>query len=136
MPTILVVDDDRAIRDVVCFALTRAGFEVQQAADGVAALRQFRIAPADLIVLDVLMPELDGTDVCRTLRRTSSVPILFLSSKDDEIDRIVGLEIGGDDYLVKPFSPRELVARVRAILRRSAGAAPEPMRHGLLALDA
>ena len=124
MATILVVDDDRAIRDVVCFALTRAGFEVQQAADGAAALRQFRAAPADLIVLDVLMPELDGTDVCRTLRRTSSVPILFLSSKDDEIDRVVGLEVGGDDYLVKPFNPRELVARVRTVLRRAGGSAP------------
>ena len=136
MATILVVDDDRAIRDVVCFALTRAGFAVQQAGDGARALQQFRTAPADLIVLDILLPELDGTDVCRTLRRTSTVPILFLSSKDDEIDRVVGLEVGGDDYLTKPFSPRELVARVRAILRRSTGATPEPLRHGLLALDA
>jgi two-component system OmpR family response regulator len=135
MPTILVVDDDRAIREVVCFALTRAGHATLQAADGAAALRQIRAAAVDLIVLDVVMPEMDGTDVCRELRRTSAVPILFLSSRDDEVDRVVGLELGGDDYMTKPFSPRELVARVRAILRRSHGIEPEQIRHGDLVLD-
>ncbi|HEX7970008.1 MAG TPA: response regulator transcription factor [Stellaceae bacterium] len=140
MAKILIVDDDPAIREVVGFALGRAGFETVEASDGKAALERFAAAKPDLVVLDVLMPGLDGIEVCRELRRRGSVPILFLSSKDDEVDRIVGLEIGGDDYLVKPFSPRELVARVKALLRRAA--APEPpagaatvLRHGRLSLD-
>src|SRR4051794_30040942 len=105
-PTILIVDNDKAIRDVLSFALGRAGFTVREAGDGRAALASFTAGGADLVVLDVMLPEMDGIEVCRTLRRTSTVPILFLSSRDDEIDRIVGLEIGGDDYLAKPFSPR------------------------------
>src|SRR5882762_3938632 len=124
MARILIVDDDPAIRDVVRFALRKAGFETVEADDGRAALAQFAETAPDLVVLDVLMPELDGGEVCRRLRRTSTVPILFLSSKDDEIDRVVGLEIGGDDYVVKPFSPRELVARVKALLRRAGIEAP------------
>jgi two-component system OmpR family response regulator len=138
---ILIVDDDAAIREIVRFALEKANFTVVEATDGAAALGQFRAAAPDLIVFDILMPELDGTEVCRTIRGESPVPILFLSSKDDEIDRIVGLEIGGDDYLAKPFSPRELVARVKAILRRSSGP-PEArpvtdgvLRDGRLTLD-
>jgi two-component system, OmpR family, response regulator len=147
-PRILVVDDDPAIRDVVGFALTRAGFAVATAADGRAALARFAAEGAALIVLDVMLPELDGIEVCRALRRTSAVPILFLSSRDEEVDRVVGLEIGGDDYLTKPFSPRELVARVRAVLRRQAPpvlaeavpVSPAPterpvLRHNRLALD-
>ena len=118
MRRILVVDDDAHIRDVVSFALRRAGFEALEAADGRGALSVFEADTPDLIVLDVLMPELDGIDVCQSIRRTSNVPILFLSSKDEEVDRIVGLEVGGDDYVTKPFSPRELVARVRAMFRR------------------
>ncbi len=119
---VLVVDDDPAIREVVGFALRKAGFRTEEAADGREALVQFgRLAPS-LLVLDINMPELSGTDVCRTIRGTSSVPIVFLSSNDDEIDRVLGLELGGDDYVTKPFSPRELVARVRAVLRRAAGA--------------
>src|ERR1700680_1209980 len=121
MAKILIVDDDPAIRDVVRFALTRAGFEAVEAAEGPAALGAFAAAVPDLVVLTVLLPGLDGIEVCRELRRRSSVPILFLSSKEDEVDRVVGLELGGDDYIGKPFSPRELVARVRALLR---GAAP------------
>lgn len=121
--TILIVDDDAHIRKVVRFALEKAGYAALEAADGREALVRFEAAPPDLVVLDVLMPELDGTEVCRRLRAASRVPILFLSSRDDEVDRIVGLELGGDDYVTKPFSPRELVARVRALLRR---AAPEP----------
>lgn len=117
--TVLVVDDDAHIREVVRFALDKAGFRVVEAADGLAALDAFAAHRPDLVVLDILMPEMDGTEVCRALRRDSAVPIVFLSSKDDEIDRIVGLELGGDDYLTKPFSPRELVARVRAVLRRT-----------------
>ncbi len=137
-PRILIVDDDPAIREVVRFALDRAGFATVEAADGQAALDRFAADGADLLVLDVTMPGLDGIDVCRALRRTSPVPILFLSSRDEEVDRVVGLEVGGDDYLAKPFSPRELVARVRAVLRRVSAPAPPASsvrRHGKLALD-
>ncbi|HEV8027037.1 MAG TPA: response regulator [Stellaceae bacterium] len=140
MARILIVDDDPAIREVVRFALDRAGFEIAQAGDGRSALEHFADVAPDLVVLDVLLPGLDGLDVCRELRRRSTVPILFLSSKDEEVDRIVGLEIGGDDYLVKPFSPRELVARVKVLLRRAAASALPPaegpvLRHGRLTLD-
>lgn len=115
---ILVVDDDPHIRDVICFALEKAGMDVAVAQDGADALAQFERTPADLIVLDIGMPELDGLEVCRRVRKTSDVPILFLSARSDEIDRVLGLELGGDDYVTKPFSPRELVARVGAILKR------------------
>jgi two-component system OmpR family response regulator len=136
MARVLIVDDDPALREVVRIALARAGFETAEAADGPAALAICAASPPDLIVLDVMLPDMDGTDVCRTLRRRSAVPILFLSSRDDEVDKIVGLEIGGDDYVVKPFSPRELVARVRVLLRRGTPEAPANLlRHGRLALD-
>jgi two-component system OmpR family response regulator len=136
MARVLIVDDDPALREVVRIALARAGFETAEAADGPAALAMCAAAPPDLIVLDVMLPDMDGTDVCRTLRRRSAVPILFLSSRDDEVDKIVGLEIGGDDYMVKPFSPRELVARVRVLLRRGTPEAPANiLAHGRLALD-
>lgn len=115
---ILVVDDDRHIREVVQFALEKAGLEVIEAGDGQQALALFKKTQPALIVLDITMPEMDGLAVCREIRKTSDVPILFLSSRTDEVDRIVGLEIGGDDYVSKPFSPRELVARVQAILKR------------------
>lgn len=115
---ILIADDDPHIRDVISFALEKAGMQVTQAEEGRQALETFRSQSADLIVLDINMPELDGLEVCREIRKFSDVPILFLSSRDDEIDRILGLEIGGDDYVTKPFSPRELVARVSAVLRR------------------
>ncbi len=144
MSRVLIVDDDPAIREVIRIALSQAGFATAEAADGAAALAQIGAgtlsAGPDLVILDVMLPEMDGTDVCRAVRRHSTVPILFLSSRDSEVDRIVGLEIGGDDYLVKPFSPRELVARVRVLLRR---AAPQPLpqepagalTHGRLRLD-
>ena len=141
MTRVLIVDDDPAIRDVVRIALCRGGFETVEAADGADALRQFAATAPDLVVLDVTLPEMDGTDVCRALRRQSRVPILFLSSRDDEVDRVVGLEIGGDDYVTKPFSPRELVARVRAILRRLeppgavVASPPDALAHGRLRLD-
>lgn len=120
---ILVVDDDARIRQVVRFALEQAGFGVLEAADGAAGLARFGEGAPDLVILDIAMPELDGTEVCRRIRRDSDVPILFLSSRDDEIDRVLGLELGADDYVTKPFSPRELLARVRAILRRTAAVA-------------
>ncbi|HPQ97281.1 MAG: response regulator transcription factor [Thiothrix sp.] len=122
---ILVTDDDAHICDVISFALEKAGMQVTIANDGLQAVQAFRRQPADLIVLDINMPEMDGLEVCRELRRFSEVPILFLSSRDDEIDRILGLEIGGDDYVTKPFSPRELVARINAILKRTQ-ASPAP----------
>ncbi|MEM9060051.1 MAG: response regulator transcription factor [Pseudomonadota bacterium] len=137
--SILVVDDDPNIRDVVCFALDKAGMTTKSARDGNEALQLAEEQVPDLIVLDINMPEMDGLDVCRSLRRTSEVPILFLSSRDDEIDRVLGLELGADDYVTKPFSPRELVARINAILKRSRNAGtPEPeaiVRHGPLMID-
>ena len=134
MPKVLIVDDDPDIREVVRFALHRDGFATDEAADGAAALQ--RLPGVDLIVLDVMMPGMDGLAACRELRRASRVPVLFLSSRSDEVDRIVGLEVGGDDYLPKPFSPRELVARVRAILRRGTPPpAPDVLRQGRLTLD-
>lgn len=137
---ILIVDDDSHIREVISFALEKAGMKTRAARNGSEALQFFNATGADLIVLDINMPELDGLDVCRELRKTSDVPILFLSSRDDEIDRILGLEIGGDDYVTKPFSPRELVARVNVILKRARnnpteGNTEAPMKYGRLALD-
>ncbi|MEM1298652.1 MAG: response regulator transcription factor [Pseudomonadota bacterium] len=137
--SILVVDDDPNIRDVVCFALSKAGMSTRSAADGVTAMGMTETDPPDLIVLDINMPEMDGLDFCRQVRRSSEVPILFLSSRDEEIDRVLGLELGADDYVTKPFSPRELVARINAILKRSRNNAPEPgpeiVRCGVLEID-
>jgi two-component system OmpR family response regulator len=137
--SILVVDDDPHIRDVVRFAFEKTGMAISIAQDGKDALRQFDGKIHDLVVLDIGMPEMDGLEVCRQIRKTSDTPILFLSARDEEIDRILGLEIGGDDYVTKPFSPRELVARVNAILRRTrstpAPAALGAMSHGGLAVD-
>ena len=143
---ILIADDDPHIRDVLSFALEKAGMQPTLAEDGRQALETFRSHTArqqtvDLIVLDINMPELDGLEVCREIRKFSDVPILFLSSRDDEIDRILGLEIGGDDYVTKPFSPRELVARINVILKRTQAIArtPEPittaLRHGKLSIQ-
>jgi DNA-binding response OmpR family regulator len=115
---ILIVDDDLHIREVIRVALRKAGMTVFEARDGKEALTRFAADQPDLIVLDIGMPEFDGLDVCREIRKSSDVPILFLSARDEEIDRVLGLEIGGDDYVTKPFSPRELVARVQAMLRR------------------
>jgi two-component system OmpR family response regulator len=138
--TIMVVDDDPHIREVVRFALDKSGFATVEAGDGKAALRAFGERGSDLIVLDIGLPELDGLGVCREIRKASDVPILFLSSHDSEVDRIVGLEIGGDDYVSKPFSPRELVARVKVILKRvqpsePASSTAKTLDHGLLHLD-
>jgi two-component system OmpR family response regulator len=124
--SILVVDDDPHIRDVVRFAFEKTGMNISIAHDGKEALQQFDRNVHDLIVLDVGMPEMDGLEVCRQIRKSADTPILFLSARDEEIDRILGLEIGGDDYVTKPFSPRELVARVSAILRRTRNAPASP----------
>jgi two-component system OmpR family response regulator len=139
--TVLVVDDDPHIRQLLVFALAKAGLAAREARDGEEALAMVAEQAPDLMILDINMPRLDGLEVCRRLRPDTPTPILFLSSRDDEIDRVVGIELGGDDYVVKPFSPREVVARVMAILRRTQGtpaAAAQPasgLRQGRLSLD-
>jgi two-component system OmpR family response regulator len=137
---ILIADDDPHIRELLSFALTKAGMSVTEVGDGEAALAAAAAQTPDLIILDINMPRMDGLEVCRRLRAEGNLPILFLSSRDDEIDRVLGLELGGDDYVVKPFSPREVVARVGAILKRGAAApakasAKGPVTAGQLRLD-
>ncbi len=117
--TILVVDDEVMVAEVVCKYLRREGFEAISAADGQAALAAARDHNPDLVVLDLMLPLVDGLEVCRRLRATSQVPVIMLTARGEELDRIIGLELGADDYLTKPFSPRELVARVKAVLRRA-----------------
>jgi DNA-binding response OmpR family regulator len=117
--TILVVEDEPALRDTLSYNLKKDGFSVEAVGDGRAALESARRLKPDLIVLDLMLPEIDGFEVCRILRREMITPILMLTARDDEIDRVVGLEVGADDYLTKPFSMRELMARVKAQLRRS-----------------
>jgi len=119
---ILVVEDDPHIREIIRFALEKARMKAIVARDGEEAMSLFAEAAPDLVVLDIGLPEIDGLEVCRRIRRTSEAPILFLSARDEEIDRILGLELGADDYVSKPFSPRELVARVNAILKRARAA--------------
>ena len=132
---ILIVDDDPRLRDLVRLTLERAGHAVLTAADGRAALVHAAREAPELIVLDVGLPEMDGFEVCRRLRASSDVPILFLTARDDEIDRVVGLELGADDYVTKPFSPRELAARVKAILKRAAGPSARALVQGAIVLD-
>ena len=116
--TILVVDDEQNIRDLAKLYLEKEGYVVETAVDGAEALRKVKASPPTLMVLDLMLPEVDGWEVCRQIRSESNLPILMLTARDDDIDKIVGLEMGADDYLTKPFNPRELVARVRAVLRR------------------
>ena len=118
MPTILVVEDETALRETLAYNLARQEYTVETAADGLAALEAARRLRPDLILLDLMLPKLDGIEVCRILRQEMSIPILMLTARDDEIDRVLGLEIGADDYITKPFSMRELLARVKAHLRR------------------
>jgi len=138
MPAILLVDDEPAIRESLAFALRRDGFEVSEA----GSLREARplAADADLVILDLVLPDGNGLDFLRSLRAHSDVPVIVLTSRDEETYRVVGLELGADDYVLKPFSPREVSARVRAVLRRAAKATPPPeetaVRVGTLSLDA
>ena len=118
-PTILLVDDEDSVRKVLAFPLERDGYVVVQAADGEEALERFAEQPVDLVVLDIMLPKLDGLEVCKRLRATSSVPIIMLTARDDELDKVIGLELGADDYITKPFSIREFRSRVRALLRRA-----------------
>ncbi|MDR7254681.1 DNA-binding response OmpR family regulator [Nocardioides sp. BE266] len=139
MARVLVVDDDATVREVVVDYLRAAGHDVAEAVDGAGALEAVRGGGADLVVLDVMMPGIDGLEVCRRLRRQGDVPIVLLTALGSEQDRVVGLEIGADDYVTKPFSPRELVLRVDSILRRSSGGAdtdlPAVLVDGALVVD-
>lgn len=134
---ILIVDDDPSIKDVIGYAVEGGGFSTTFAADGAEGLAKAQTGAFDLVVLDIGLPEMDGLDVCKALRKTSDVPILFLTARDDEIDRVLGMEIGGDDYVTKPFSPRELVARIKAILKRTTRVVADdgPLQRGVLEVD-
>jgi two-component system response regulator MtrA len=123
---VLLVEDDPSIREIAALGLTRAGFRVSAIADGRQGLVQFRQAPFDLVILDVMLPSLDGFEICREIRRESRVPIVMLTARTDTTDVVVGLELGADDYVTKPFEMPELVARVRAVLRRSSSEPPQP----------
>ncbi len=117
--TILLVDDEESIQKLLTFPLEREGYRVVQARDGEEALLRFAEGPVDLVVLDVMLPRLDGLEVCRRLRTSSAVPIIMLTARDDEVDKVLGLELGADDYITKPFSIREFRSRIRAVLRRA-----------------
>jgi two-component system, OmpR family, catabolic regulation response regulator CreB len=118
---ILIIEDEPAIADTIVYALKTDGFEPLWSSTGTIGFETFKKESPDLIILDIGLPDINGYELCKELRKSSQVPIIFLTARSDEIDRVVGLEIGGDDYVVKPFSPRELTARVRAVLRRTAG---------------
>ena len=137
---ILIVDDEPPIIDVLSYNLKRANYQVVVARDGEQALAQARREKPDLVILDLMLPRLDGLEVCRTLRRECDVPVIMLTARDAEVDRVVGLELGADDYVVKPFSVRELIARVKNVLRRAAPPAqeapPDAVQVGALAVDA
>ena len=124
--TILVVDDEKNIVQLARLYLTNEGFRVESASDGKQALERAKAVRPDLSVLDLMMPEVDGLTVCREIRKTSNVPVIILTARGEDIDRIIGLEIGADDYMAKPFNPRELVARVKAVLRRAQGERETP----------
>jgi DNA-binding response OmpR family regulator len=130
-PYILVVDDERSISEVVSLYLSRAGYRVKLAHDGAAALQMIAAQQPDLVVLDLMLPEVDGLEITRRLRAKGDTPIIMLTAKRGETDRILGLEMGADDYVVKPFSPQELVSRVRAVLRRTQGASPAAPQRAL-----
>lgn len=119
MAKILVVDDEKPISDIISFSLKKEGYEIDVAYDGEVALEKFASFNPDLIILDLMLPKVDGLEVCRQIRKTSQVPIIMLTAKDSEIDKVLGLELGADDYVTKPFSNRELAARVKANLRRN-----------------
>ena len=139
MTRVLVVEDEESFSEALSFMLRREGYEVGVATDGPAALDEFDRHGADLVLLDLMLPGISGTEVCRTLRQRSSVPIIMVTAKDGEVDKVVGLELGADDYVTKPFSSRELVARIRAVLRRRGErdpeAAPTVLEEGPVRLD-
>ncbi len=134
--TILLVDDEEAVQKLLTYPLERDGHRVVQAHDGEEALVRFAAERIDLVVLDIMLPRLDGLEVCKRLRATSSVPIIMLTARDDELDKVVGLELGADDYITKPFSIREFRSRVRALLRRAAAPPTEPAGRERIEIDA
>jgi two-component system response regulator ResD len=137
MPTVLVVDDESIVREVVAEYLRQDGFDVEVAEDGPEALKRFAQARPDLVLLDLMLPGIDGLEVCRRIRMQSNVPVIMVTAKGDEIDTIIGLGVGADDYISKPFSPRELVARVKAALRRATApllAEGDPLHFGSLTI--
>jgi DNA-binding response OmpR family regulator len=139
MPTILLVEDDTTLAETLAYNLEREGYTVIRAGDGMAALELARTAEPDIVVLDVMLPRLDGFSVCRILRKESNIPVIMLTARQDEVDRIAGLELGADDYLTKPFSVGELLARIRAILRRTdrtTGIERDVLQIGAIKLDA
>ena len=137
MSRVLVVEDEESYSDALAYMLRKEGFEVAIAADGHAALAEFDRAGADIVLLDLMLPGIPGTEVCRQIRQTSNVPVIMVTAKDDEVDKVVGLELGADDYVTKPYSPRELVARIRAVLRRGADVdlAPATLEAGPVRMD-
>ena len=130
MTRVLVVEDEQSLREPLVYLLEREGYEVFDAADGNAAIDLFRANNPDIVLLDLMMPGMSGNEVCRVIRQTSNVPVIMLTAKDSEIDKVVGLEIGADDYVTKPYSTRELLARMKAVLRRNSE--PMPVTDGLL----
>ncbi|HLM34003.1 MAG TPA: response regulator transcription factor [Gaiellaceae bacterium] len=138
-PLILIVEDETSIASFVAMYLKKAGYEVKVAGSGTDALARANADNPSLIILDLMLPDLDGIEVCRRIRQRSDIPILMLTARDDDVDKIIGLEVGADDYLTKPFNPRELVARVKSVLRRSAPKERELensfLEHGLLRID-
>jgi two-component system response regulator RegX3 len=130
MPLVLVVEDEQSLREPLVYLLKKEGYEVIEAVDGPQAIELFKSASPDLILLDIMLPGISGNDVCLTIRQTSNVPVIMLTAKDSEIDKVVGLEIGADDYVTKPYSSRELLARMKAVLRRNGE--PESAKDGLL----
>jgi two-component system OmpR family response regulator len=132
---ILIVEDDQALLDVLKYNLTKEGYDVVTATDGIQALEVARGSKPDLILLDIMLPKMSGFDVCRILRKETTTPILMLTAKDEEVDKIVGLEIGADDYMTKPFSMRELLARIRAMLRRAEMVKPKPAEEAVLRIS-
>ena len=137
MTRVLVVEDEESYSDALAYMLRKEGFEVAIAATGPDALVEFDRAGADIVLLDLMLPGLPGTEVCRQIRQTSNVPVIMVSAKDDEVDKVVGLELGADDYVTKPYSPRELVARIRAVLRRGLepDLAPDTLEVGPVRMD-
>jgi two-component system, OmpR family, response regulator len=133
--TILLVDDEESVQKLLAYPLEREGFRVLQARDGEEALACFAAEDVDLVVLDIMLPKLDGLEVCKRLRAESEVPIIMLTARDDELDKVLGLELGADDYITKPFSIREFRSRVRALLRRAAAARPTDEDGDVIALD-
>ena len=125
MTRVLIVEDEESLADPLAYLLRKEGFEATVATDGPAALAEFDESGADIVLLDLMLPGMSGTDVCKQLRLRSSVPVIMLTARDSELDKVLGLELGADDYVTKPFDPRELVARVRAVLRRSDGQADQ-----------